>query len=172
MLRTDNYVIFDVDVSFAVKEGNLTYTEDAIGDNGKTRVWNVSAPLAKGDFVELVGDEVKTVQKATGDKPIFGELISDPEWVSKTRFPKENRTDGNYPRRRATVRIYACFVHERPLVEKNKAIVAGDYLAYDADKGGFDKATGTTTMIALEDKSALETGNIKTALGFFGGLVE
>ncbi|MCF0116002.1 MAG: hypothetical protein HUJ56_11680 [Erysipelotrichaceae bacterium] len=172
MYKTSNYVIFDVDISFAVKEGDLSYTEDAIGDNGTTRTWALTAPMKKGDFVELVPDERLTVTKATGDKPIFGELISNPEWVSKTRFPKDNRTDGEYPRRRATVRIYGAYIHELPLVESNTAIQSGDYLAYDADEGKFDKTSTKTDCIALEPINALENGRIATVMGFFGGLTE
>lgn len=162
-----DYAPFYIDISFALVEGDVSYKPDANGVFGKSPVWDFANELANGDYVELIDSEAKTVKKATGLKPLIGKLISNPEWDNAASRPLENKADGEYVRRRATVRLYGTIIETVELTEQNAEIKPGDGVAITSD-GKWDKSTKSIRAIALTGKEALKSGRVQVLFGYYG----
>lgn len=162
-----DYAPFYIDISFAVVEGDLTYDPDAIGVFGNSPKWSFAEKLRVGDYVELVDSEDKTVKKATGTKPLIGKLISNPEWDNASSRPLEDKADGEYVRRRATVRLYGTIIETVELASDNEEIKAGDGLNIETT-GKWDKSADSIRVIALTGKEALKGGRVQALFGYYG----
>lgn len=162
-----DYAPFYIDISFAVVEGDVSFDSEAVGVFGDDVKWGFTNKMKQYDYVELVSTEDKTVQKATGSNPLIGKLISNPEWDNDTNRPLEDKKDGEYTRRRATVRLYGTLVETVELTAENDEIKPGDGVAIGAD-GKWNKSTKSLRAIALTSKGALEGGRVQVLFGYYG----
>lgn len=162
-----DYAPFYIDISFALVEGDLSYHPNANGVFGKNPVWTFVNEMAEGDYVELIDSEAKTVKKATGSKPLIGKLISNPEWDDAAARPLEDKNDGEYVRRRGTVRLYGTIIETVKLTAENAEIKPGDGMAITSD-GKWDKSTKSIRAIALTGKEALKGGRVQVLFGYYG----
>lgn len=162
-----DYAPFYIDISFAVVEGDVSFDPEAVGVFGENADWSFTDKMKQYDYVELVDSEDKTVKKATGSKPLIGKLISNPEWDNNTNRPLEDKKDGEYTRRRATVRLYGTIIETVELTAENAAIKPGDGVAIGTD-GKWDKSTSSIRAIALTSKEALKGGRVQVLFGYYG----
>ena len=75
--------------------------------------------------------------------------------------------DGNYTRRKATIRLWGDYVKSLELISSNSAVAVGDSIKYKGSNK-FDKNSNTTDSLALETAQANKGGKIAVLLGYRG----
>ena len=156
---------YEIDLPFDVVEGNYTVQEGVIEGSGNTDVGYFANPVHKGDFVALTSNAWE-VKKAGSEDTIIGEVIDNPQFYGDR--PQESKTDGNYTRRKATVRLWGDYVKSLPLKSDNSAVAVGDCIKYTGSNK-FDKnSSSTTDSIALEPAQANKGIKIAVLLGYRG----
>ena len=155
---------YEIDLPFDVKEGNYTVQEGVIGGAGNTDVGYFASPVHKGDFVKLTSTPW-LVEKAGNGDTIIGEVIDNPTFYGDR--PQESANDGEYTRRKATIRLWGDYVKSLTLKSDNSAVAVGDSLKYTGSNK-FDKADSTTSSIALETSQANKGIKIAVLLGYRG----
>ena len=155
---------YEIDLPFEVKEGNYTVVESAQGRAGNDEFGYFASPIHKGDFVKL-SSTPWLVEKAESGDTIIGEVLDNPAWFGDR--PQESKTDGNYNRRRCTVRLWGDYIKNLTLVEDNSAVAVGDSLEYAGDNK-FDVADSSTSSIALESSQANKGARIAVLFGYRG----
>ena len=155
---------YEIDLPFDVVEGNYTVQESVIEGAGDTDVGYFASPVHKGDFVKLTSNPWEVAKAGDGDT-IIGEVIDHPKFYGDR--PQESATDGEYTRRKATVRLWGDYIKSVELITSNTAVAVGDSVKY---KGGnkFDQNSNTTDSIALESKQANKGGKIAILFGYRG----
>lgn len=156
---------YEIDLPFDVVEGNYTVQESVINGAGNTDVGYFANPVHKGDFVALTSNAWE-VKKAGADDTIIGEVIDNPQFYGDR--PQASATDGNYTRRKATVRLWGDYIKSLQLKSDNTAVAVGDCIKYTGSNK-FDKNSSTTTdSIALEPAQANKGIKIAVLLGYRG----
>jgi len=156
---------YEIDLPFDVKEGKYTVQEGVIEGAGATDVGYFASPIHKGDFVKLTSTPW-LVEKADNGDTIIGEVIDNPQFYGDR--PQETANDGNYTRRKATVRLWGDYVRALKLAEDNSAVAVGDCVKY-VGSNEFDKnSSSTTDSIALESSQANKGIKIAVLLGYRG----
>ena len=155
---------YEIDLPFDVVEGNYTVQESAIGIAGNEAVGYFASPVHKGDFVKLTSNPWEVAKAGNGDT-IIGEVIDNPQWFGDR--PQASATDGEYTRRKATVRLWGDYVKNITLKSDNSALAVGDSIKYTGSNK-FDKADSTTSSIALEPSQANKGTKIAVLLGYRG----
>jgi len=155
---------YEVDLPFDVVEGNYTVQESAIGTAGNEAVGYFASPVHKGDFVKLTSNPWEVAVAGNGDT-IIGEVIDNPQWYGDR--PQASATDGNYTRRKATIRLWGDYVRNITLKADNSAVAVGDSIKYTGSNK-FDKNSNTTDSIALEPAQANKGTKIAVLLGYRG----
>lgn len=156
---------YEIDLPFDVVEGNYTVQEGVIGGAGNTDVGYFASPVHKGDFVKLTSNPWEVAKAGDGDT-IIGEVIDNPQFYGDR--PQTSKNDGQYTRRKATVRLWGDYVKSLELVADNTAVAVGDCIKYKGSNK-FDKnSSSTTDSIALETKQANKGGKIAVLLGYRG----
>ena len=157
---------YEIDLPFDVKEGNYTVTEGVIEGAGSTDVGYFASPIHKGDFVKLSTGADWLVEKAGDGDTIIGEVIDNPVFYGDR--PQASKNDGQYTRRKATVRLWGDYVKALPLVSTNSAVTVGNCIKY-VGSNKFDKnSSSTTDSIALESADANSGKKIAVLLGYRG----
>ena len=156
---------YEIDLPFDVKEGNYTVQESVIGGAGNEAVGYFASPVHKGDFVKLSTGADWLVEVAGNGEKIIGEVIDNPQFYGDR--PQESKTDGNYTRRKATIRLWGDYVKALPLKSDNNAVAVGDPIKYTGS-GKFDKNGSSSDSIALESASANSGKKIAVLLGYRG----
>ena len=155
---------YEIDLPFDVKEGNYTVVESAEGRAGKDTFGYFASPVHKGDYVKLTSTPW-LVEKAGNGDTIIGEVIDNPTWFGDR--PQTSKNDGQYSRRKATIRLWGDYVKALPLKADNSAVAVGNSIKYTGD-GLFDKNASTTDSLALESASANTGKKIAVLLGYRG----
>ena len=155
---------YEIDLPFDVKEGNYTVTEGVIEGSGNTDVGYFASPIHKGDFVKLTSTPW-LVEKAGDGDTIIGEVIDNPQFYGDR--PQESKTDGNYTRRKATIRLWGDYVKTVKLVSANSAVAVGDSVKFKGSNE-FDKNSSTTDSKALETATQNSGAKIAVLLGYRG----
>ena len=155
---------YEIDLPFDVVEGNYTVQESAIGAAGNESVGYFASPVHKGDFVKLTSNPWEVAVAGDGDT-IIGEVIDNPQWYGDR--PQASKNDGQYTRRKATVRLWGDYVKSLELISSNTAVAVGDSVKYKGSNK-FDKNSSSTDSIALEKASANAGGKIAVLLGYRG----
>lgn len=155
---------YEIDLPFEVKEGNYTVVESAEGRAGKDTFGYFASPVHKGDFVKLTSTPWLVEVAGNGDT-IIGEVIDNPTWFGDR--PQTSKNDGQYNRRRATIRLWGDYVKALPLKDDNGAVAVGNSIKYTGN-GKFDKNSNTTDSLALESASANTGKKIAVLLGYRG----
>ena len=153
---------YEINVQYFVEEGDYTVVESAQGIGGNEDVGFFSAPVHKGDFVKL-STEDKVVEPADEGDTIIGQVIDNPQWFGDR--PNETTTSGNYNRRSCTVQLWGDHVKALKLADDNTAVAVGDSVKYVGDNK-FDKASSSTSSIALTSAKANTGDKITVLLGF------
>lgn len=153
---------YEINVQFFVEEGNYTVMESVQGIAGNDEVGVFSAPVHKGDFVKLTSED-KVVEPAGEGDTIIGQVLDYPQFYGDR--PNKSKTSGNYNRRSCTVQLWGDHVKALKLVEDNTAVAVGDSVAYAGDNA-FDKASNTTSSIALTSAKANTGDKITVLLGY------
>ena len=156
---------YEIDLPFDVKEGNYTVTEGVIEGSGRTNVGYFASPVHKGDFVKLSTGADWLVEVATNGDTIIGEVIDEPQFYGDR--PSTSKNDGQYTRRKATIRLWGDYVKSLPLKADNGAVAVGNSVKYKGSNK-FDKNSSTTDSIALEPQQANKGGKIAVLLGYRG----
>lgn len=155
---------YEIDLPFDVKEGNYTVTEGVIEGSGNTDVGYFASPIHKGDFVKLTSTPW-LVEKAGDGDVIIGEVIDNPQFYGDR--PQASKSDGNYTRRKATVRLWGDYVKTVELVASNGAVAVGDSVKFKGSNK-FDKNSSTTDSKALETATQNSGAKIAVLLGYRG----
>lgn len=155
---------YEIDLPFDVVEGNYTVQESAIGTAGNEKVGLFASPVHKGDFVKLTENDWEVAVAGDGDT-IIGEVIDNPQFYGDR--PQASAADGNYTRRKATVRLWGDYVKSLELVADNTAVAVGNSVKYKGSNK-FDKNSNATDCIALESKQANKGGKIAVLFGYRG----
>ncbi len=156
---------YEIDLPFDVKEGNYTVQESVSEGAGTENVGYFASPIHKGDFVKLSTGADWLVEKASNGDKIIGEVIDNPVFYGDR--PQESKTDGNYTRRKATVRLWGDYVKALPLKADNNAVAVGDPIKYTGSNK-FDKNGSSSDSIALESATANSGKKIAVLLGYRG----
>lgn len=160
-IRTQNP--YEIDLPFDVVEGDYTVQEGVIEGAGNTDVGYFATPVHKGDFVTLT-DNAWEVELAGEGDTIIGEVLDNPQFYGDR--PQASAQDGEYTRRKATIRLWGDYITSLPLVEDNSAVAVGDSVEY-AGSNQFDKGSSSDS-IALESKQANKGGKIAVLFGYRG----
>ena len=155
---------YEIDLPFDVVEGNYTVQEGVIEGSGNTDVGYFANPVHKGDFVKLT-ENAWEVEKAGNGDTIIGEVIDNPVFYGDR--PQASATDGEYTRRKATIRLWGDYIKSLPLKADNTAVAVGNSIKYTGSNK-FDKNSNTTDSIALEPASANSGKKIAVLLGYRG----
>ena len=156
---------YEIDLPFDVKEGNYTVQESVISGAGNDAVGYFASPIHKGDYVKLSTSADWLVEKASNGDKIIGEVIDNPQFYGDR--PQESKNDGNYTRRKATIRLWGDYVKALPLKADNNAVSVGDPIKYTGSNK-FDKNGSSSDSIALESASANSGKKIAVLLGYRG----
>ena len=156
---------YEIDLPFDVKEGNYTVTEGVIEGSGRTNVGYFASPVHKGDFVKLETGADWLVSVAGSSDTIIGEVIDEPQFYGDR--PTTSKNDGQYTRRKATIRLWGDYIKSLPLKADNDAVTVGDSIKYTGS-GKFNKNSSTTSSIALESATANSGKKIAVLLGYRG----
>ena len=170
-IKQRKYVPFQMDISFEVNQGNVTFTERARGEAGYEPFWSFSDELKKGDRVELdptsTKDHIIVKKAGNNSTSIIGHLIADPDWdgaEGKSIRPRANKTFGNYANMRATVRLHGTAVDEYPLVASNSALTPGDSIKWTTN--GYNKDSNANSSRVLHGVAANKGGTVSVLLGY------
>lgn len=155
---------YEIDLPFDVVEGNYTVQEGVIEGSGNTDVGYFASPVHKGDFVKLTSNPWEVAVAGNGDT-IIGEVIDNPQFFGDR--PQASATDGEYTRRKATIRLWGDYVKSLPLKADNTAVAVGNSIKYTGS-GKFDKNANATDSIALESAKANSGDKIAVLLGYRG----
>lgn len=161
-IRTQNP--YEIDLPFSVKEGDYTVQESVIEGAGNTMAGYFASPVHKGDFVALDDNEDWLVAVAGDSDTIIGEVLDNPTFFGDR--PQETTSDGEYTRRKATIRLWGDYVRALQLVDDNSAVAVGDAIAYAGDNA-FDKGD-SGNAIALESAKANSGKKIAVLFGYRG----
>lgn len=156
---------------YAVKEGNITVSSGINCVTGKRdKFLNFANEIVEETFLEFSGTVdseygMICMQKASAGG--YATHINEYEPEFEVGFiPTSNATDGNYSRRHVGCsELRAGREYRLPCSATNSAISVNDCLELTSATGGLDKSASTTTVIALEAKSANEGGYIFVRLG-------
>ena len=101
----------------------------------------------------------------------------DAQYTTKNRLPQKDCDFGEYPNRSATVEWFGHAVDEVAIVAQNEAIAPYDYLEYVGYVNGkevYKKSSGVTSLLALANVPALESGFCPVLEGweFYGAVKE
>lgn len=164
MVKIGDFNPYEINQAFFVEEGNYTVMESVQGIAGNDTVGVFSAPVHKYDYVAL-DTEDKVVKLATANDTIIGQVIDHPTFYGDR--PNETSTSGTYNRRIATVQLWGDHIKAFKLKDANKAVAVGDSIEYVGDNE-FDKATNSTSSIALTSAKANTGAKISVLLGYRG----
>ena len=160
----------ETNIPFDLNEGDMTYEADNELEFGTGSSWNFTERLRKGDKVILDTNNDGTVKKApAGAKEWLGQIISTPEWPGPR--PTENKPNGTYERRRATVQVMASHITTEKLEANNTAVGVGDSVVPGTSTPNtIDKATDVNNTRALTSAVVNSGDRVVVAYGFYGKL--
>ena len=172
-------------------EGDLKYTENGLDrKTGRTVPQHyLTAPVPLHRILEIHEDSTprNILLKPAADKSktAVAKLLYDPEmtwkpdaqYTTKNRLPQKDCDFGEYPNRSATVEWFGKAVDEVAIVAQNEAIEPYDYLEYVGYVNGkevYKKSSGVTSLLALANVPALESGFCPVLEGweFYGAVKE
>lgn len=172
-------------------EGDLKYTKNGLDrKTGRTVPQHyLTAPVPLHRILEIHEDSTprNILLKPAADesKTAVAKLLYDPEmtwkpdaqYTTKNRLPQKDCDFGEYPNRSATVEWFGHAVDEVAIVAQNEAIAPYDYLEYVGYVNGkevYKKSSGVTSLLALANVPALESGFCPVLEGweFYGAVKE
>lgn len=172
-------------------EGDLKYTKNGLDrKTGRTVPQHyLTAPVPLHRILEIHEDSTprNILLKPAADesKTAVAKLLYDPEmtwkpdaqYTTKNRLPQKDCDFGEYPNRSATVEWFGKAVDEVAIVAQNEAIEPYDYLEYVGYVNGkevYKKSSGVTSLLALANVPALESGFCPVLEGweFYGAVKE
>lgn len=172
-------------------EGDLKYTKNGLDrKTGRTVPQHyLTAPVPLHRILEIHEDSTprNILLKPAADesKTAVAKLLYDPEmtwkpdaqYTTKNRLPQKDCDFGEYPNRSATVEWFGKAVDEVAIVAQNEAIAPYDYLEYVGYVNGkevYKKSSGVTSLLALANVPALESGFCPVLEGweFYGAVKE
>ncbi|MBQ2654093.1 MAG: hypothetical protein IJF83_11095 [Methanobrevibacter sp.] len=178
-------------ITVTLYEGDLKYTENGL--NRKTGATepqhSLTDPIPLHRLLEIHEDSTARyiLLKPAEDESekVIAKLLFDPEmtwkpdatYTSKNRLPQKDCEFGSYPNRSATVEWFGKAVDEVAIVAENEAIKPYDcleYVGFINGKETFQKSSGVTSIIALANVPALESGMCPVLEGyeFYGAVKE
>ena len=172
-------------------EGALKYTQNGLDrKTGATKSQHsLTAPIPLHRILEIHADStarnILLKPAAEGSTKAVAKLLYDPEmtwkpdaaYTSTNRLPQKDCAFGEYPNRSATVEWFGKAVDEVAIVAQNEAIKPYDYLEYVGFVDGkevYKKSSGVTSLLALANVKALESGYCPVLEGweFYGAVKE
>lgn len=149
--------------TYATVEGDLTVAEGISCETGKRGKYMIFAseitPETFVEFSNVVDDKYGMICVKKAEEKATHITMYEPEF--ETGFlPEENALDGEYERRNvACGQLRDGREYRLPLSDANAVIKVNDPIQI-SDDGKLDKADADTGVVALEEKTANEGGEI------------
>lgn len=162
MAIIENKGEYGVTHTFEAKQGNMTISTIVDG-TGKHTGPVYANEIHKGDKVKISGPN--QVEKCAAGDAAIGIAIADYDHEGK--IPKAAANWGSYENN-CYVRVAtgARVIKTVQLEASNSAVSAGNYIKVGTTTAGrYDKSSGATDAIALEDASANSGAKIQVAFG-------
>ena len=161
-MELENKGTYGVTQMFEAKQGNRTISTIVDG-TGKHTGPAYDNEIHEGDRVKISGPN--QVEKCAAGDAAIGIAIADSD--HEGAIPRDAATWGNYENNcYVRVETGARVIKAVKLEASNSKIVAGDYIKVGTTTPGcYDKSSGATTAIALEDAAANSGALIRVAFG-------
>ena len=161
-MELENKGTYGVTQMFEAKQGNRTISTIVDG-TGKHTGPAYANEIHEGDRVKISGPN--QVEKCAAGDAAIGIAIAD--YDHEGAVPRDAANWGNYENNcYVRVETGARVIKSVKLEASNSKIVAGDYIKVGTTTPGcYDKSSGATTAIALEDAAANSGALIRVAFG-------
>ena len=161
-MELENKGTYGVTQTFEAKQGNRTISTIVDG-TGKHTGPAYANEIHEGDRVKISGPN--QVEKCAAGDAAIGIAIAD--YDHEGAIPRDAANWGSYENNcYLKVETGARVIKSVKLEASNSKIVAGDYIKVGTTTPGcYDKSSGATTAIALEDAAANSGALIRVAFG-------